>query len=542
MGLGLQRRDLADRVAAGHLTQAQMDQELASSGAPAPAPPPPPVAATPPPTPPPAPAPAPAAGPAPPPAGGGVSPKYIAALKLEAAGQLAPDSQEAKALDTLRRAGQIPKLPTFSTDDPIWDATIKKYKLPADVFLGLAEHESAGFNPQAVSPTGVTGLLQVTKRTGAPYGLTHWNRTNPWLSVEIGGHYFRDLLDQTKGDVPKALRRWNVDDPNFLTSVLGKAAKYAHRLHVEPIMEPPPAAPGAPTTPPAGPVAGPIPPGATGVDELGLPTYDRPETLGARTTTTTTETLPQQWARRVGPFSSQEPGMLEIGGKILQGLGELYGTPVERLTGSPTAGDVASYVGPAATGLGTAALTRTLTKRATLRAAEQAVPRIAEEEALHAATQATARQVTARKLSRYAVDAVDAVRQRAGALAPGTLSPADQQLLQASLQQAATGATRAERLHALQVAERLTGGPIKEVRKLTTATARAGGQAAAAEERAARLVTQREAAARRLSSLQNPPPASLPRRLVKGGLRVGVRYGIVPGASIGLYKWLWPGR
>lgn len=505
----LERRDLQQRVDAGYLTQDQMNQQL--GGGP---PPPPPEAA----------APGAPAAPA-----GGVSPKYIAALKLEAAGQLAPDSPEAKSLDTLRRARQIPTLPTFSTDDPVWDATIKKYNLPRDIFMGLADHESGGFNPQAVSPTGVTGLLQVTKATGADYGLTAYNRTNPWLSVEIGGHHLRTLLDQTNGDVNRALRLWNVDDPNFITSVRAKAAKYTGQPGQPPAPTPP--APGAPPGEP------PPPPGAVTTDESGRPVYERPPEAAAQTTTPTTETLEQQYARRVGPLS-KDPGIPEIAGKVLLGTQELFGTPVARTwtklglpggyEGGETAGNVADWIPPTAiASLAVRGLTRAgarITPEIATRVLQHTEERIAE----HAATQDLARLTTGGQLNRLTVTAADAARQAIesartrASLGGAAISDTTNQLLDHALQTASTAANRAERVQALQVIEQTLGTPIREVRRLTTETARAGANAAAADETTAALARQHGQATRTLESLQRPTPPSIPRRILREGLRAGL--------------------
>jgi soluble lytic murein transglycosylase-like protein len=526
---GLQEADLAQRVRAGYLTQEQADAELGRSAAP---PPPPPAEA-----PPAAPSPTPSAG------GGALSfspdatQRYIAALKLEAAGQLPPDHQ--KALDTIRAANQTPPI-TFAEDDPIFATTTQKYpNLPPGILQGLVKQES-GFNPTAVSPTYVTGLAQITKATGKPYGITPSNRTNPWLSVEVAGHHLSDLLDETGGNLDAALRRWNVDDPTFSQKVQRYAATYA-KGYVPPS---PAAAPAG--APPTGPGAAPLPPGATGTDALGLPIFERPPTAAAQTTTPTTETYGQAWARRVGPFSSQHPGIPEIAGKILTGVGEIPGTAVERLTGSPTLGTVASYLPWGAMGT---SVVRKLGGEAVPVVERQIAAAVAkhaatgEQMAEHAAEQAVARQVAARRLTRYSVDAAQAVRDAADrATSAGLLSQESRAAVDQLLHVASSSANRAERLIALRNAESIVGQTVPEVRTLTTATARAGTAAAAAEEKAARLAAQQETIGRRLTSLQQAAAVpSLPARVLKTGLRVGRVLGLPAGAGAAgaaLYKWL----
>jgi Transglycosylase SLT domain len=94
--------------------------------------------------------------------------------------------------------------------------------------LALGHWESAGLNPNAVSPTGVTGLFQVTNDTGAGYGQTPATRTDPQVSARAGIRYFRDLLDQNGGDVQAALMRYNGgSDPRFAQRVLSVYPQYA---------------------------------------------------------------------------------------------------------------------------------------------------------------------------------------------------------------------------------------------------------------------------------------------------------------------------
>jgi hypothetical protein len=107
----------------------------------------------------------------------------------------------------------------FATDDPATTASLRnriittseRYMVDPALMLALAHRESR-YNPQAVSPTGVTGLFQVTNATGRPYGQTPQTRTDPDVSMDVGIRHFRDLLKATKGDVRQALARYG--DPN----------------------------------------------------------------------------------------------------------------------------------------------------------------------------------------------------------------------------------------------------------------------------------------------------------------------------------------
>jgi hypothetical protein len=98
----------------------------------------------------------------------------------------------------------------------------KATDLGLDPALALSlVHQESGFNPNAVSPTGVTGLAQVTIPTGQPYGQTPATRTDPNVSMHAGLSYLKDLLTQTGGNVQQALTRYNGgSDPHFAANVL----------------------------------------------------------------------------------------------------------------------------------------------------------------------------------------------------------------------------------------------------------------------------------------------------------------------------------
>src|SRR5215831_9376551 len=81
------------------------------------------------------------------------------------------------------------------------------------VALSLAEQES-NFEPRAVSPTGVTGLLQVTIPTGLPYGQTASTRTNPQVSAQAGMSALRNNIKQA-GSLEGGLKAYG--DPNQKT-------------------------------------------------------------------------------------------------------------------------------------------------------------------------------------------------------------------------------------------------------------------------------------------------------------------------------------
>ena len=152
--------------------------------------------------------------------------KYEAALRLEAAGKL--PAQHQAALNRLRTAGAVPALEPWGPDHPQIAVAEEKYKLPKGALSALATVESGG-DPQAVSPTGVTGLFQVTKRTGKPYGLTELNRTNPYLSTDVAARHLAALMQSSGGDIEKALLKYKGPDQHDPANGQTTHAEYLQR-------------------------------------------------------------------------------------------------------------------------------------------------------------------------------------------------------------------------------------------------------------------------------------------------------------------------
>src|SRR5262245_44343137 len=82
-----------------------------------------------------------------------------------------------------------------------------QYGVDPALALSVAQLES-NFYPQAVSPTGVTGLYQVTVPTGAPYGQTAANRTDWQTSMHAGLSELGKQLKASGGNVSQALAKY----------------------------------------------------------------------------------------------------------------------------------------------------------------------------------------------------------------------------------------------------------------------------------------------------------------------------------------------
>jgi soluble lytic murein transglycosylase-like protein len=81
-----------------------------------------------------------------------------------------------------------------------WDTEIARsaltHKVPAELIKAVMLRESGG-NPNAVSPTGATGLMQFISSTAKKMGVL--DRRNPVQSIMGGGKYIRLLLDSYEG-------------------------------------------------------------------------------------------------------------------------------------------------------------------------------------------------------------------------------------------------------------------------------------------------------------------------------------------------------
>lgn len=65
----------------------------------------------------------------------------------------------------------------------------------------------SGFAPEAVSPKGATGLMQVRPSVGRAYGTG--DLFDPYANVDVGSRYFRSLMKDYKGDLELTLAAYN---------------------------------------------------------------------------------------------------------------------------------------------------------------------------------------------------------------------------------------------------------------------------------------------------------------------------------------------
>ncbi len=119
------------------------------------------------------------------------------------------------------------RLPKY---EALFKATAKKYQLDWR-FLAAISYQESHWNPKAVSPTGVKGLMMLTQATARQLGIK--NRLDPAQSIDGGARYFKQRLQKIPSRIPEPDRIWfalasynigfgHLEDARILAQKMGK--------------------------------------------------------------------------------------------------------------------------------------------------------------------------------------------------------------------------------------------------------------------------------------------------------------------------------
>jgi soluble lytic murein transglycosylase-like protein len=124
----------------------------------------------------------------------------IASFEAEEDRPLPPTSAAAPAAAPANNLNALVSL------DAVVSAASNRHNINPDLIYSVIRAESA-FNPNAISPKGAQGLMQLMPQTAARLGVQ--NAMDPTANIEGGTRYLRDLLTFYHNDLIKALAAYN---------------------------------------------------------------------------------------------------------------------------------------------------------------------------------------------------------------------------------------------------------------------------------------------------------------------------------------------
>lgn len=125
-----------------------------------------------------------------------------------------------KAKDLLLPALSNPALPPIqltrlskssSEFDDLIEKAAELYQIPAKLIKSVVKNES-NFNPNAVSPAGASGLMQLMPETARSLGVE--NIFDPRENILGGSKYLKQLYDKYDGDIELTLAAYNAGPGN----------------------------------------------------------------------------------------------------------------------------------------------------------------------------------------------------------------------------------------------------------------------------------------------------------------------------------------
>jgi len=93
--------------------------------------------------------------------------------------------------------------------DPVIERIASRQQVEPSLVRAVIEVESQ-FHPQALSPKGALGAMQLMPQTARRYGVA--DRRDPTQNIEGGVAYLKDLLGRFQGNIALALAAYNAGE------------------------------------------------------------------------------------------------------------------------------------------------------------------------------------------------------------------------------------------------------------------------------------------------------------------------------------------
>lgn len=130
-----------------------------------------------------------------------------------------PKAQAKPAMNRIRGGYHMPSLARRAQYEQMVDDASRTYQVDKALVHAVISAES-GYNPNAISPKGARGLMQLMPATAARYGAM--NLMDPWENIQAGTRYLKDLLRMFNNDMQLAVAAYNAGE--------GAVQKYGYKI------------------------------------------------------------------------------------------------------------------------------------------------------------------------------------------------------------------------------------------------------------------------------------------------------------------------
>jgi hypothetical protein len=127
------------------------------------------------------------------------------AIELDAAEVRGFEPEEPESKEPPPVSPSVTPVPSTPSAAQLADTAARKYGLPGSLLRSVMKAES-GFQPEAVSPKGAIGLMQLMPGTAKTFNA---DPRDPAQNVDAGARYLRALLEKYGGALRHALAAYN---------------------------------------------------------------------------------------------------------------------------------------------------------------------------------------------------------------------------------------------------------------------------------------------------------------------------------------------